>query len=78
MAKTMRRVEADSISVKRYVKELSVVTMDFTQACGRVFEQEHLRFIAILSATRNNGGGGEGFHRDDTEHKVIMNLTAVN
>ena len=85
MAKTMKRlweirgnVEADSINVEKYVKEQSVVTMDLTKACGRMFEQEHLRFIAMFSATRNNGGGGGGFHRGVMEHKVIMNLRAVN
>ena len=52
--------------------------MDLTKACGRMFEQEHLRFIAMFSATRNSGGGGGGFHRGVMEHKVIMNLRAVN
>ena len=81
MAKTMKRlgeirdnVEADSINVEKYVKELSVVTRDLTKACGRMFEQEH----AMFSATRNNGGGGGGFHRGAMEHKVIMNLRAVD
>ncbi len=60
MAKTMRRlgeirdnVEMDGIKVEKYVKELSAVTMDLTKACGRMFQQEHLRFIAMFSATRN-------------------------
>ncbi len=68
MAKTMERlselrdtVDADSINAERYVKELSVVTMDFTKAFGRMFEQEYLRIIARFSATRNSGGGVEVF-----------------
>ena len=71
-------VEADSINVEKYVKELSVVTMYLTKACGRMFEQEHLRFIAMFSATRNSGGGGGGFYKGVMEHKIIMNLRAVN
>ncbi len=41
MAKTLKRlgeirdnVEADSINVELYVKELAVATMDFAKACG--------------------------------------------
>ncbi len=46
-------------------------------------EQEYLRFIAMFSATKasgeGGGGGGEGgFHKGIMEHKVIMNLGAVN
>ncbi len=64
--------------MEKYVKELSVVTMDLTKACGRMFEQEHLRFISMFSATRSSGGGGGGFHKGVMEHKVITNLRAVN
>ena len=64
MAKAMRRlgeirdnVEADVINVDKYVKELSVATMNLTKACGRMFEQENFRFIAMFSETRTRGGG---------------------
>ncbi len=64
MAKIVRRlgeirddVQNGSINVERYLKELAFATMDRTKACGRMFEQEHLRFIAMFSATRTSGGG---------------------
>ncbi len=43
-------VEADNVNVERYVKELAGVTIDctITKACGRMFEQEHLRVIAMV------------------------------
>ncbi len=55
-------MEADGTKVEKYVKGLSVVTMDLTMAGGRMFEQEHLRFTAMFSVTRTNGGRGGGFH----------------
>ncbi len=62
MAKAMRRlgeirdnVESDSINVDRYLKELAFMTMDPTKARGRMFDHEHLMFIAMLSATRISG-----------------------
>ncbi len=64
MARTMKRlggirdnVEADGINVEKYVKDLSVVTMDPTKARGIIFEQEHLRFIAMFAASKTGGGG---------------------
>ncbi len=86
MAKTIKRlgeirdnVEANGINVEKYVKELAVVTMDLTEACGSKFKQEHFRFIAMFLTTRNNGGrGGGGFYRDVMEYKGIMNLRAVH
>ncbi len=76
MAKTMKRlgelrddVEADSITAEKYVKELSVVTMDFAKACGRMFEQEHLRFIAMFSATRNKRRLPQRCHRTRGYHE---------
>ncbi len=84
MAKTMKRLgeirdnaEADSINVERYVKELSLLTMDRTRPCGIMFEHKHIRFIAMFSTTKNSGGGGGGFHRGVMEHRVIMNLRAA-
>ena len=34
-------MEGDPINVERSLKELAMVTMDLTKACGRMFEQEH-------------------------------------
>ncbi len=86
MARTMRRlgefrdnVEADSISVEKYLKELAEVTIDLNKACGRMCEHDNIRFIAMFSATRTCGaGGGRGFHRDIMEHKIIRNIRAVS
>ncbi len=65
--------------MEKYVKELAVVTIDLAKACGIMFELEHLRIIAMFSATRTSvAGGGGGFHRGVMEHKVIMKLRAIN
>ncbi len=81
MAQTMKHmreiidnVEAHSINVEKHVRELSLVMMDLTKACGRMFEQAHLRFVAMFSATRTCGGRSGGFHKDVMEHQLIMNL----
>ena len=55
MGEIRANVKADSINVEKYVKELAAVTMDLTGPCGRMFEQEHLRSIAMFSATRTSG-----------------------
>ena len=43
-------VEADSINVEKYVKEIAALVADLTKASGRMFEQEHLRMINMVSA----------------------------
>ncbi len=53
-------VELDGINVERYVKELTSVTLELAKAAGRVFEQEHLRLIAMITAV--GGGGVYGAH----------------
>ncbi len=40
--KRLRDVEADSINVEKYVKELSKVCLDMFRAIGTMFEQWHL------------------------------------
>ena len=71
-------VEGDQLNTEKYVKELGAVCMEMFRATGAMFEQEHLRFINMFSATRSSGGGGGGFHKGVMEHKVIVNLRAVN
>ncbi len=56
-------VEADSINVEKYVKELSAVTVDLTTAYGIMPEQEHLRFVAMFLSRNIGGGGREGGFR---------------
>ncbi len=72
-------VEADSINMEKYVKELSKVCWDMFRATGAMFEQENLRFIDMFAAA--GSGGNEASHRFNKrimEHKVIMNLRMVN
>ncbi len=35
------------IMVEKYVTELATVTIEVTKATGRMFEQEHLRFLVL-------------------------------
>ncbi len=77
----------DSINVAKYVKELTSTMIELSKATGRMFDQEHLRIINMVSAinTVGSGGGGGGrggggggratkFSRGIMEHKVITNL----
>ncbi len=48
-------VEADSINVEKYVKESAALVIDLVKPSGRMFEQEHLRMINMVSAI-NPGG----------------------
>ena len=66
--------------MEKYLKELAVVTMDLTKACGRMFEQEHLRFISMITAAGSSqgaSGGGFKYTKGIMEHRVIQNLKAV-
>ncbi len=86
MAKVTKRlteiednVEADSINVKKYLKELAITMIDMTKATGRMFEQEHFRMINMVRAINPGGKGGTGFTmRRIMEHKVIMNFRMVH
>ena len=74
-------VEVGSINVEKYVKELANLMADLTKAAGRMFEQEHLRMINMVSAINVGGlgsGGGPRFNKGIMEHRVVQNLRAVN
>ena len=75
-------VEAVSINVEKYVKEIAALVADLTKAAGRMFEQEDLRMINMVSAINPGGSGGQGGNRftakGSLERKVIMNLRMVN
>ncbi len=65
MARVMQRVgdvrdhvEAVSVNVEKYVKEIAVLVGGLTKATGRMFEQEHLRMINMVSAINTGGSGG--------------------
>ncbi len=41
-------MEADSISVEKYVKEIANLMADLTKATGMMLEQEHLRTLTLI------------------------------
>ncbi len=53
-----RQRRVDSINVGKYVKELASLLADMTQATGRMFEEEHLPMINMVTSTHPRGGGG--------------------
>ncbi len=75
-------VEVVSINVEKYVKEIATLMVDLTKASGRMFQQEHLRMVNMVSAINPGGSGGTGGNRFTAkgimEQKVIMNLRMVN
>ncbi len=56
-------VEADSIDVEKCVNEIAALMADSTKATRRMFDQEHLRMINMVSAINTGGsrGGGNRF-----------------
>ncbi len=74
-------VEADSINVERYVKEIAALSADLTKATGRMSKEEHLRMINMVTSIYTGGSGGAGglkLDRGIMEHKVIQNMKAVS
>ncbi len=48
-------VENDQLTIEKYVKELTSVCREMFKATGATFEQEHLRFISMITASRGGG-----------------------
>jgi hypothetical protein len=72
-------VETDSINVKQYVKEIAALVADLAKATGRMFEQEPMRMIIMVTSIHLGGvGGGSRFTTGLMEHRVIQNLRAVS
>ncbi len=75
-------VEVGSIIGEKCVKEIAIMMIDLTKASGRIFEQEHLRMISMVSAINPGGSGRTGGNRFTAkgimEHKVSTNLRMVN
>ncbi len=70
-------MEADSILVEKYVKEMAVA--DLTKATGRMLGQEPMRIINMVTSIHlGEVGGGNLFTKGIMEHKVIQNLRAVS
>ena len=76
------QVEQSSIDVDKHVKELASLLVDAIQATGKMFKEEHLRMINMVTAINPGGSGGKGGNgftkRGIVEHKVITNLRCVN
>jgi hypothetical protein len=47
------------------------------KATGAMFEQDHLRFISLITSSTSGGHSGGGFHQTVMENKVIQILRAV-
>ncbi len=47
--------EHDTINSEMYIKELSKVCWDMFRARGAMFDEEHLRFINMITAAGSNG-----------------------
>ena len=48
------------------------------KATGAMFEQDHSRFISMITASWSGAPNGGGYHKTVMENKVIQNLRAVN
>ncbi len=69
-------VEADSINVEKYVREIALTLRDVVAATGRMFEQEPWRVTALITASGGGGGGPrtERQPKSVMEHRVIQSL----
>ena len=50
-------VEADSVNVEKYFKELAALMADLAKAAGRMCEQESMRMINMATALHLGGVG---------------------
>ncbi len=53
-------VEAISMNIEKYFRELARASIEIPWAAGRMFEQEHLRFINLITAVNAGGSVGTG------------------
>ncbi len=69
-----------SEKVVGYLKELTEVCMEMFRATGSRFEQEHFRFINMVTAAGSDGsvGGSVKYPKSIMENKVIQNVRAIN
>ena len=72
-------VEQDTISLGKFMKELSKVCREF-RASGAMFEEEHTRFINMFVASGSKGASTRNSKYDQgiMEHTVIQNRRAVS
>ncbi len=54
-------LESDGLNIEKYVTWISAMSGELGGVVGRVAEQEHLRYMAVLTAAGGMGGpGGQG------------------
>ncbi len=51
-------IERDIRKADKYIQELPKESQEMSKAMGRMFEQDHLRFIAMISAAGKSGQQG--------------------
>ncbi len=80
-ASTLSMMDSDELNMEKYVKELAIMTAELGRAAGRMFQQEHLRCIAMIIAAGGASGVtpcGAPQPKGVIEHEVVKKLKAVN
>ena len=75
------RVDGDHLNVDTYVKELTDLKTEMFRAVGAMFEQEHVRFVSMITAAGSKvgvSGSHPRYMKGIMEHRVLQNLKAVN
>ncbi len=70
----------DSLHVENYDHDTMTVIQEVFIATGRMFEQEHLRMVAMITAS-NFGAvddGGVKYNKGIMEHRVVQGLNTVS
>ncbi len=66
-------VESDLLNMEKYLKEIASLLADADQATGKIFEEEHMRMINMVTSVHPGGvGGGNRVPKGIMEHKVII------
>ncbi len=78
MPQIEENVENDQLNIESYVKEVASVCKEMFKAAGATFEQEHLNFISMITASRSGAPNGGGHHKTIVESKVIQNVRSIN
>ncbi len=72
-------VEQDQFNIEKYVKEVASLLADAVQATGKMFEEERMRMINMVTSVHLGGlGGGSRYPEGIMEDEVIQGLRAVN
>ncbi len=52
-------LEGDQLNLEKCIKELTDLCSEMFQATGSIFEQEHFRFIKMVTSVGGGGAVGE-------------------